>query len=825
MSNPALKNKPSSIFTDNHHPMWIFEKNTFAILDVNEIAVSNYEYSRDEFLKMSFSDLIFPKDSKKFLELIHNQSQPLIHSGVWKHRRRSGSIIEVEITLRDIEFDGKDAVLVMAEDITERLLKEKQLQEAQQIAHLGYWEWDLITKKLEWSDELYRIYGLDQQPQNITYEKYISMIHHEDRSFIKNTIDASLINYEPFKMDHRIVLQNGVVRYIRGIGEVVLNDEKKPVKLQGIGQDITDLKIAEHRLKSQLEVTRILSESKNLYDAYPKILQAICEGFDWEIGELWLADYENNLLQLEGSWFIQGIEADEFIEISKKCKFGPGVSLQGRVWESRTPMWSGNVVDDQFFPRTALAAKLKLNTALAFPIECRKNIIGVMAFYKDNIAEPDSELLAMLDSLGKQIGDFIERKQSEPALQESENLYKILVDISPDAITYTDLSGKIIFCNLQAAELFGFKLAEEMAAQNVYAFIAPEDQKNAIENENRTIESGSTKNIEYTLIKKNGERFFAEVNTSIVFDANKKPKAFIGVMRDITERKKNEDEIKIRIKQQAVIAELGLHALAGGELHDLMNKAAELVTKTLELEFCEILEFIPEEESFLLKAGLGWGKDYAGKIKLSSGKGSHAGFTLLSKEPIIAENYNNEKRFKASKLLRDHKIISGITVIIPGKNHPYGVLGAHNSKHKSFTKNDSHFLQAIANTLSTAIERKNVEDELALSLKKSQQLQQQAEDSKKRLEFLAEASSIFNSSLDYYKTLTSVANLATPAIADWCVVDLMEADGTLKRVAVSNVDSGQIEMAHELEKNYPMDPNPMLGVDKVIRTGESELYP
>ncbi len=692
------------LFANIDHPMWICEKNTLRFLDVNDLGLEHYGYSRDEFLKMSFKDLITAEEAEKFLEFILKQNQPLIHSGIWKQNKKNNSIIEVEITGRDIEFNGVKAMLVMAEDVT----------------------------------------------------------------------------------------------------------NQKNIK---------------RRLSAQFKVTRILAESKNLFDASTNILKAICESVDWQIGELWMADYDVNLLHLEGSWFKSGVDAEEFLEVSKKCKFGPGVSLQGRVWESGKPLWSGRLIDDQFFPRTTLIGKLKLNSALAFPIESRKKIIGVMAFYKDDIAEPDDELLILLDSLGKQIGDFIERKQNEPALQESEGLYKTLVEISPDAITYTDLSGKILFCNQQAAELFGYKFVEEFIGQNIYAFTAPEDQNNAIKNENITIDLGSTKNIEYTLIKKDGARFTAEVNTSIVHDASGKPNAFIGVIRNITKRKQTEEELKIRINQQAVIADFGQYVLAGNDIPKLMSKAAEVVAETLCVEFCEILELLPDNKSLLLTAGYGWKKGMVGKTILDLGKESHAGYTLLSNEPVIVEKYQYEKRFRGSKLLKDHKIVSGITVVIKGENSPFGILGAHNSKPRIFSKNDSHFLQAVANILSMGVERKNIEQELAQSLKMSKQVQIQAEESKKQLEFLTEASRILNSSLDYYKTLSTVADLAVRSIADWCMVDIIEKDEVQRHAIISNVDPEKIELFNEFQKKFQVDFISPFGIQKVVATGRSELIP
>ena len=687
----------------------------------------------------------------------------------------------------------------------------------------GYWELNLITREFLFSEELKRLIYPVSEDDNLSFDSFLKFVNDEDRKSLIQLFELPLTNQKIFSIDFRITNHNNAAQHLCFKGEVKTNDKNQPIKISGFGFDISVQKNNERKLEAQIQIIQILSSAKILNEVVQNILKIICESTNWLIGELWLPDYSANLLNLEGNWSSPNINADEFIEVSKRCKFGFGVSLQGRVWESGEASWSSNIVDDQFFPRTNLAAKLNLKTALAFPIKSLNKILGIMAFYKNNIFEPDNEFLNMLDFIGSQIGDFIEREKNEPTFHESEGLYKTLVEISPDAITYTDLSGKILFCNQQAAELFEFNSVEELIEQNIYAFTAPEDQNNAIRNENATIELGKTKNIEYTLLKRNGARFNAEVNTSIVRDVSGKPKAFIGVIRDITKRKLAEEEIKIRIEQQAKIAEFGQFALAGHDVRKIMNRAIEILVNTLKVEFCELLELLPDDKTLLLTAGYGWKKGSMMKTKLNSGIDSHAGFTLLSDEPIVVENFYSEKRFKASKLLKDHKVISGITVVIKGKNKPFGILGLHSTKPRLFTKNDSHFLQAAANILAMGIERKNVEDELAKSLKISKQLQLQAEESKNRLQLLSEASIILNSSLNYFQTITNVANQIVPSIADLCIIDLIERE-EVRNIIVSNPElSSKVEIKN-LERTIANDFYSNIRITKILELNESKLF-
>ena len=99
------------------------------------------------------------------------------------------------------------------------------------------------------------------------------------------------------------------------------------------------------------------------------------------------------------------------------------------------------------------------------------------------------------------------------------------------------------------------------------------------------------------------------------------------------------------------------------------------------------------------------------------------------------------------------------------------------------------------------------------------------EEAQQRLAFLAEASRLLTRSLDYDRTPRRLASLAVPRLGDWCVVDLMGEDGTLRHAAVEHVDPAKVELARELGRRYPPDPNQDDGTIRVIRTGEPELYP
>lgn len=123
------------------------------------------------------------------------------------------------------------------------------LTEAQRIAHLGNWEWDIASGVLHWSDEIYRIFGLVPQQFAATYEAFLNAVHPQDRALVEAQIRESLQENQPYRADHRIVWPDGTVRYVHEQGEVVRNADGRPIKMLGTVQDITERRAAEEQIQ------------------------------------------------------------------------------------------------------------------------------------------------------------------------------------------------------------------------------------------------------------------------------------------------------------------------------------------------------------------------------------------------------------------------------------------------------------------------------------------------------------------------------------------------------------------------------------------------
>lgn len=182
-----------------------------------------------------------------------------------------------------------------------------------------------------------------------------------------------------------------------------------------------------------------------------------------------------------------------------------------------------------------------------------------------------------------------------------------------------------------------------------------------------------------------------------------------ALQAEIFERKQLQEEMLSRVRQQESVVHIGERALSGLELPLLLQEACERVANTLDVKFCKVLELRPSGEMLLLKAGVGWRDGLVGQAVVPTDLGSQAGYTLTCNRPIIVEDLRAESRFKGPSLLIDHGVVSGVSVVIPGRERPYGVLGAHTATRRIFRNEDLRFLESVAHILSRAIERKDAE--------------------------------------------------------------------------------------------------------------------
>ncbi|MEO7913548.1 MAG: GAF domain-containing protein [Roseiflexaceae bacterium] len=237
-----------------------------------------------------------------------------------------------------------------------------------------------------------------------------------------------------------------------------------------IVNDISARKRADDRQATQFAVTRIIAESENRYDAIPSLLAAICRGIDWDLGEFWRVNIEQNLLSWENDWHTSPFDDSAFLTANHVATFAHGIGLPGRVWASGQPEWVDNIAALSL-PRAAMARAAGFHSTFAFPILGAGNVLGVMVFFSRQSGQSDQELLITMADIGSQIGQFFERAQTEERLWQYTQRLKtlhtldqaILAAQSPEAIAQAALRHMRELAPCRAATVSVFDFASHEA--------------------------------------------------------------------------------------------------------------------------------------------------------------------------------------------------------------------------------------------------------------------------------------------------------------------------------------------------------------------------
>ena len=274
--------------------------------------------------------------------------------------------------------------------------------------------------------------------------------------------------------------------------------------------------------------------------------------------------------------------------------------------------------------------------------------------------------------------DVTERVRAEEALRESERRYRTLIETSPDAIAVIDVNDRIVIANPQAAMLYGAESEEEILGRSVLDFITPEDRRRTEEYIRRALEAGGIGSFETAVLRKDGTRLPVEVNASAFLDREGRPTAAIAVMRDITERKRTEEE------RERLLHEMGERIKELRCLYGIAESVRQ--RETLEAVFQDVAELIPPA----------WQYPEITRARV-----------CFDRKEYVSLEFEESKWKQSSDI-----IVAGEQ---RGVVEVYYVEARPTSHEGPFLKEERQLIDGIAHTLSEAIERKWAEEALCES--------------------------------------------------------------------------------------------------------------
>jgi PAS domain S-box-containing protein len=248
--------------------------------------------------------------------------------------------------------------------------------------------------------------------------------------------------------------------------------------------------------------------------------------------------------------------------------------------------------------------------------------------------------------------------------------------------------------------------------------IHPDDQAGVLSAIREAMRTQKSYRVRYRLPKpiEGQERWIEATGTVIGNDGASR--RMVGLCQDVTGHIKLENELRGRARQQEAVAQLGERALTEQSLERMLNDVASTVAITLGIKFVEILELMPGDTDFLLRAGFGWKAETLATIRTSTDVKCFAGYALDSAAPIVIDDFKSEARFETPSYLHEHGCKSGMATIIAGRDgRAYGVLSACATARRQFAAQDVSFLAAVANVVAGAIQRRQLDQRHELMIR------------------------------------------------------------------------------------------------------------
>ena len=514
-----------ALFETNPCPMWIFDLATFGFLAVNDAAVDHYGYRREEFLAMTIDDVRPPETVEQVRDyILHRASEEHHYAGIWRHRKRDGKDIDVEIFSHLLEWEGRPARLVMARDVTERQRAEQALRVSEERYRLlvernlaGVFRTTLEGQVLDCNEAFARINGYATRDEVLKVNAVNFYSHRKDR---ERLLDELRARGQVSNMELCCRRKDGSPVWLLENVTLVPGADGGPV-LEGTIVDITPQKNTEAALRA----------SEERFHAF----------MDHSPVVAYLKDEDGRYVYGSETW------ARQFHQ--------PRAALLGKT---DFDLWP---------PATARLFRQSDAETLA----AGKNIERIEAG-----VTPEGEFRQWMtfkfpihDAAGRQFIagmalDITEHMRAENALRESEVRYRLLAENATDVISRHTPDGMYLYSSPACRALMGYA-PEELAGRSIYDVVHPDDAA-AVRRTLAEITAGAKgPPSAFRMRHKDGNYLWVEIAGRGVTAADGTVGEIVAVSRDITDRKRLEDQVIQAQKMEAV------GRLAGGVAHDFNN--------------------------------------------------------------------------------------------------------------------------------------------------------------------------------------------------------------------------------------------------------------
>ena len=453
---------------DNSADMIVLvDRATMRFIDCNNTVCRLTGYTREEIVAIWPWDLL--PVSRAELEAAYDRqiADPSKPAGLRSYYRcKDGSQLPFESRRQVLRAGDTWIITVISRDIRERIAADQALQESEErfrsLVELSsdfYWETDAEHQVVHTTrDQKYRPVG-DPVVGRTRWDRPSIRPDAAGWAAHRATLDARL-PFHDFEIER--IDADGVRRYRALSGEPMFGPSGKFLGYRGVGRDTTERRREERLVALEHSVSRALSGAWSVPGAIRAVIRAVCESEGWPMGRYYSAADEAGVLRFGEAWGSDDPAVQKFIERSRTLLYRRGEGLSGCVWRDGKPLWVSDTRDD---PRALTSSAGALGPSLGggafvFPVIFEGKTIGVLSFSSAQTREPDERLLKTIHVVGSQIGQFLQRKQAESALSESEQRFRETFELAATGIAHVALDGRFLRVNRRLCEMLGYAEAE-----------------------------------------------------------------------------------------------------------------------------------------------------------------------------------------------------------------------------------------------------------------------------------------------------------------------------------------------------------------------------
>jgi diguanylate cyclase (GGDEF)-like protein/PAS domain S-box-containing protein len=379
----------------------------------------------------------------------------------------------------------------------------------------------------------------------------LDITHPDDVAALQNAMQAMLQgNEEGRRIEKRYTRKSGEHVWVDLTMRLVREPDGEPLYFQTVAVDIRDRKRSEVLQAARFAVTQALVTSPGWDKAASGVLEGLCRTLDWELAEYWEVDASRETMAFSMSWKRPGRDTSTYESTAALVTYRRGEGLAGRVWESGAPVSMPDLADDSPI-RSAAAVAVGLHGVVGFPVRSGRRVVGMISLHTWAPRDLDDGLIAVMNDVGSQIGEFVERKRAEVALQESEKRMRSVLDNVSDGLATIDQTGIIESANPAVTRLFGYAESELIGQQS--AILIATTHRTAFDNyvQRRLNVDVPVSGAHETMGKrKNGSLFPLEFVVSSMQVGSRH--LFIATLRDISERKAQTDALEYQALHDAL---------------------------------------------------------------------------------------------------------------------------------------------------------------------------------------------------------------------------------------------------------------------------------